>query len=503
MIKKWLADPKFRDLLVIALIILLNILPRLAYILSPGFFIDGDEAILGTAVQDLLNNHNLQVFLAGQNYGFVPFEVLAASALGLFFGVNIFSLKIAMLLFWLASVIILYYIGRKMFSDWRLSCLAVAFVSFIPVWFDWATKARIGYLTAFLFSNIVILLSLSKRNAVRIIGLSLSLVLIYYAQPLWLVIAAPFVVYYLVKDYRLKDTAIFTISTLIIWGASRLLLSAIDFNYQLQSRLGFDQLADNIQNIFHYYSVAYSGRFFDAAGLSLDSLAVSVSGLLVVMLGIAIVYNVYLASRRRIKRENALFLIVVVAYIVFMLLYDGERYHYRYLLPIFIPAAYLIVLTIEQLPSLKLKRYSYIFLTLYISMSLVSGLRSYVQVFPPLDDGYTEVERIESLGKFLRDNDINCVYALDWMTSQHIDYFLPDIIVRHQDIDPRRPQDSRQVDFLSRQSDDCALVGLWYQVSLFTSRYKLDEIFIINSRYVLHLRPQQEDLVKLQFKSAD
>jgi len=196
MINRWFKTEANKDLIIILALLLLNILPRLIYILSDGFFMDGDEAILGTVVQDVFKNNHFSLFLNGQNYGFVFFEILMGSIASLFFGVNMLSLKISIFIFWLINIVILYYIGKKIFLNRRFAFLAVLLISFIPVWYDWATKARFGYVSAFLFSDLVVLLTLFKKTKVRIIAISLCLLLIYYVQPLYLVVTAPFVVYY-------------------------------------------------------------------------------------------------------------------------------------------------------------------------------------------------------------------------------------------------------------------------------------------------------------------
>jgi len=499
MIKKWFKEAASKDLIIILALLLLNILPRLVYILSGGFFMDGDEAILGSVVQDSFNNHYLSLFLNGQSYGFVFLEVIMSVAVSLFFGANIFSLKIAIFIFWLANLVILYYIGKKIFLSRKFAFLAVLLISFIPVWYDWATKARFGYVSAFLLSDLVILLTLLKKTKVRIIAISLCLLLIYLVQPLYLVVTAPFVAYYFFNDFKFKDTLFFTFGSLVLIAVSHFLLSSIGFNYQLQNKLGFSEIARNSHNILSYYSVAYSGNFFDNLSFKGYYFSSLDSYIFIGILLIIIICNFYLILKNRIKKFNVLFLVSVLLYIFFMLFYNGEEYHYRYLLPFFMPSCYLIVLTIEQVSQLKLKKYLYILLVIYAFSSLFCGIISYPYIFPKLNNSYTEVERIEFLGDFLNAHDIKCVYALDWITSQHINYFIPWITERHQAIDPRRPQDSNETDSYQR-ANKCALVGLWYQMPLFTGIYKLNDIYVVQGRYVVYLHPQREDLLKLNFK---
>lgn len=497
MIKKWFKEEANQDLVLILALLLLNILPRLIYLLSGSIFMDGDEAILGTVIQEVFNNHHFSLFLNGQSYGVVFIEVLMGSFVSLFLGVNLLSLKITIFIFWLINLVILYYLGRKVFLSRKFAFLAVLLISFAPVWYDWATKARFGYVSALLFSDLVILLTLSKKKNLRIAAISPLLLLIYYIQPLYLVVTAPFVVYYFFKDFKFKNTLYFALESVGLLALSHLSLAGMGFNYQLQNKLGVSEIARNLKNIFNYYAVAYSGNFFDRVSLRSDYLSFLASDIFIGIFGLAIIYSLYLILKNKIKRNNILFLVSSLFYIFFMLFYQGEDYQYRYLLPFFMPSIFLIVLVIEQLPRIKLKKYLFLFLTIYAIFSLLSGIIFYNYIFPKLADGYTEVERIEVLGGFLNAHNIRCVYALDWLTSQHIDYFIPGVVARHQTIDPRRPQDSNRVDL---GQPECALVGLWYQMPLFSSLYRLNDIYVVNNRYVVHLYPHREDLLKLNFK---
>lgn len=502
MIKQLLKAPVNKDLIIIFALLLLNILPRLIYILSDGFFMDGDEAILGTVLRDVFTNNRFSLFLSGQNYGFILVEVLIGSIVSIFFGVNMLSLKIAIFILWLINLVILYYIGKKVFLSRGFAFLAVFLISFIPVWYDWATKARFGYVSAFLFSDLVVLLTLLKKTKVRIVAISLCLLIIYYVQPLYLVVTAPFVAYYFLKDFKFRETLFFAIGSFVLLAGSRFLLSGIGFNYELQNKLGFSEIDRNIRNIFSDYSVAYSGSFFDNVSLESHYFSSLVSHVFIGILLLIFLYNFYLIFKNKIEKISFLFLVSVLLYILFMLFYNGDEYHYRYLLPFFMPSCFLIVLTVERLPKLKLKKYLSIFLVIYAIFSLVSGILFYNDVFPKLSDGYTEVERIQFLGESLNTRNIKCVYALDWITSQHIDYFIPEVTSRNKEIDPRRPQDSYIVDSY-QQANGCALVGLWYQMPIFAGLYKLNDIYVVSNRYVVYLYPQREDLLKLNFKLTD
>ncbi len=503
MFKKFLTVIKSKDFLFIILIILFNSLPRIAYFVNKGFFIDGDEAIFGTMIQGFLNNGDLPLFFSGQNYGFVSFEVLLGAILGFFFGINIFSMKIAMLLLWLASIIVLYYAGKKIFNSRKWALLATLFASSVPAWFDWATKARGGYLTALLASSVIFLLAVSKKNNCRSVVIGVLLVLIYYAQPLWLPVALPLAAYYFLVNYNFKSVLIFASSLIGAFLGSKVLLYFLGQSYQSQNKLGFEQLASNIKNIISHYYVSYGGRFFDVSRLKLNPWASFNSGVFIGIFILAILFCLYLLSVKKLKKINLAILLSVVLFVIFMLFYNDREFSYRYLLPFFIPAVFLIVSTAKQVAHPIFRRVLFWFLMVYSVFSLICGAIFHNYIFAKINDNYTEVERIEYLKKFLNQNNIKCVYATDWIISQHVDYFIPDVMARHQEIDNRRPQDAVVVDSEYKQNNNCALVGLWYQLPSFSQLYNLGDIALVRGRYLVHLRPQPEDLVRLGFEPAN
>jgi hypothetical protein len=492
-----------RDWIIIVIIIILNVLPRLIYFLNKGFFVNGDEAIVGVMVRDALTTGHIPLFFYGNNYLLVFFEVLWAAVVSFLFGANIFTLKIAMLMFWLASMVILYYAGKKVFANRQISFLNVCLISFIPVWVDWATKASGGYLTALLFSNIVILLALLKRSLVRTVFISLSLLIIFYAQPLWLVITIPFLAYYFLNNFKFKPTILFVSGSFLLWLITRALLRATDFNYQLQNKLGLGQLARNFKNIFSDYSIAYSGQFFDAVVLKMNTASTICGGFFVVLLLAAVTFDLYLLIRRRLNKIEITFLGSVVLYIVFMLFYSEAEFSHRYLLPIFIPSIFLIVLAAKRLSRSKLNNLVWGFLSVYAVFSLVCGVLFYNYVFAQPKDGYSEVERIEFLNDYLTSKQVVCAYTMDWIISQHFNYFINDVVNRSQTTDSRRPMESAAVDQLYKQGGNCALVGLWYQLPAFVNLYNLRDIFIVSGRYVIYLNPQRDELLKLGFKLSE
>jgi len=493
-----------RDWINIIIIIILNVLPRLVYFLNKGFFIDGDEAIFGSMVKELVNNGHLSLFFPGQSYGFVFFEVLTAGLISFLFGANIFTLKIAMLLFWLASMITLYFLGKKLLASRQWALLAVLSVSSIPVWFDWASKARGGYLTALFLSLIITSLVFCKRNTVRIMAVSISLALIYYSQPLWLIIVSPFVAYYFLKSFNIRSALTAVAGLFLSFASLEAIFRIAGFHYQAQNKLGLDHIGANFQSLLHNLGVAYSGKFFDVAAAKIGSIIAINAAIFVFLLLLAVAYNLYLLVIKKIKISSLLFMLAVVLYMVFMLFYNDPEFSYRYLLPLFLPGMILIVLTVKNLPSPGWRFYLKIFLILFAAFSLLCGACSYNYIFAqPHDDYSSEVGKIGLLKKYLNDNQVVCAYTMDWIVSQHLNYFIGDIVNRSREPDPRRPADYILTDRLYRQGADCALVGLWYQMPAFVQFYGLQDTMIIGRRYIVYLHPRRDDLLKLGFKLPD
>jgi hypothetical protein len=480
----------------------LNVLPRLIYFMDKGFFIDGDEAIFGSMVNDFVRHGHLSLFFSGQNYGFVFFEVLAAGLVSFVFGANIFTLKISMLLFWLAGMILLYFLAKKLLASRQWALLATLLVSSVPVWFDWASKARGGYLTALLLSQLIMLLAFSKKTTARIITVSLSLVIIYFAQPLWLVVVLPFVAYYFLKRFNFRQLLLSGAGLVLGFAVLELIFKAIGFHYESQNRLGFAHVIPNLQNLFHNLYVAYSGRFFDVSAAKIYTAIAIDSGLFIGLLFLAIAYNVYLLAAKNIKTSSLLFLLSVIFFLIFMLFYNDAEFSYRYLLPLFLPAIVLIVLTVKDLPSPDLRYLLKIFLAIYAAFSLICGVCFHNYILPEPKDDYSEMERFGDLYGFLKDKHVTCAYDMDWMISQHLNYFTEDIVSREPDSNPRRPDDLSQVDRLNQQTGDCALIGYWYQLPVFVQVYGLRDTVFIDGRYVVHLHPKRPDLLRFGFKMS-
>lgn len=167
----------------------ITILTRLPHFLSPHFFIDGDEAIVGIMGNDLLNGKNFPVFFYGQNYGLSTLEVFFAAFWIKLLGSTILALKLASLsLFSLGITFITIGLQKKSIVNWKIILIISLLITF-PSWTLWATYLRGGYLTAFLCCCLVFYLtsgSMNKNRHFVLLGLIagigfLSQMLIFFA----------------------------------------------------------------------------------------------------------------------------------------------------------------------------------------------------------------------------------------------------------------------------------------------------------------------------------
>ncbi len=180
-----------RSPLVIALsLTALAVLTRLPALLSPELMPDPDEALIGMMAIDRMHGGAPSLFLWGQNYGFSLIEVeIAARAFSLL-SISTAVLKGSMLVPFVAGVIWLAVWMRRMHGA-RAAWIAGALVVLCPAWFSWSLKARGGYLTAFAFAQLALVIATwrTDRRAARAVRLALIAAcagLVSLAQVLWL-----------------------------------------------------------------------------------------------------------------------------------------------------------------------------------------------------------------------------------------------------------------------------------------------------------------------------
>lgn len=198
---------------------------RLLLLGARGQAVDGDEAILGLMAGHLLDGRGVPFFFYGQRYGFSLVEASLVAAGYAMFGRDDAVLKWSMLPLWAAGWGFAVLTVRRR-AGVGAAAVAGLLLAWSPAWLFWSMKARGGYLTSFVAAHAVIWLC--DRGAVgakqagvtrtatllRNLFIGGGLGLVYWAQPLWLPCAAPFLAAYLFRARSAATTAAVAISAL-------------------------------------------------------------------------------------------------------------------------------------------------------------------------------------------------------------------------------------------------------------------------------------------------
>lgn len=195
------------------IIITVAIISRLPQLLSPDFMLDGDECIMGIMAKHFVEGRTIPFFFYGQNYGFAFIEVLVISAGYLLFGMSDYVVKLSVFAMWIAGVIFFYKTLLHISNNNKLAALGFTLLFILtPAWALWSMKARGGYITAFLFSNIVLYISLRNRdsnNRLVWICAGIASAIIFFSQPLWLAGLLPFLVLGIWKDGTIRNVLLY------------------------------------------------------------------------------------------------------------------------------------------------------------------------------------------------------------------------------------------------------------------------------------------------------
>jgi len=114
-----------------------------------------DEAIVGVMARHILDRGERPLFYYGQSYGGGgALEAYAAALLFAIAGESTAALKMAPLVFWLASIPATYWVARAI-GGRGAARLAVLLYAFAPPTFEWSLAARGGYVETTLFSMLL------------------------------------------------------------------------------------------------------------------------------------------------------------------------------------------------------------------------------------------------------------------------------------------------------------------------------------------------------------
>lgn len=200
----------------ILLIIIVAIISRLPQLLSANFVMDGDECVVGLMSKHLMEGKSIPFFFYGQNYGFSFVEVLAVTVGYTLAGISDYVVKLSVFVLWLVGVLFFYKSLLVINPSKKWVALAFALILVLcPAWAVWSMKARGGYLTSFMLSNVVLYISLCRTDSKWVWFLAgVFCVTIFYSQPLWLPGLLLFVVFGVLKQKSLSKIIFFILGIL-------------------------------------------------------------------------------------------------------------------------------------------------------------------------------------------------------------------------------------------------------------------------------------------------
>ncbi len=440
-------ETRRESLILILLFVLTAALFRLPHLMSGWVAIDGDEAIVGLMARDLLQGESFPVFFYGQRYGLSLFEVLPLAAAFRFFGEEPTVIRVTMLLLWCIGGVFTVRGVQNVGGG-----LGAAFVGLVlatlPMWLGWSMKARGGYITAFLASQAAFwILTYFLRNRVQIapavpaggarlqlvefperdgdgdrrnrqrtvllgIGLGLALSVIAFAQPLFLVPLAPFLVFVRPLSAWMGLVAGFAViaaplmvraqSSEAVWDPN--LFAMLDPNGFVQ--IPFRLAAAFGGQYFYLFSgepaelVLWSGRLFAAVGV----LALAAA----------------LLSQRRDRWTDLIWAsaVGILSHLLVTLWIRPDQFAFRYYLPLGVPFSLLVgLLMARYVQGVWGRRFAYVgsaFLFGLAAATAWSGRATSLAVTPG-EEHVPERAATEALLERLDEHRVRHVFALDGM----------------------------------------------------------------------------------------
>jgi len=161
----------------IVAIVLVGLIPRLAFLIETGFGIESDEAIVGLMARHILDGDGIPVFYYGQNY-LGSLEAILVSGSFWLFGESNFSLKLVPLICSLIFIVVSYFLARQ-YGGERVARLSALLVAVPPqALMIWSLKARGGFIELLIIGSlslIIVTQSVQRTTTVKLASLGLVL----------------------------------------------------------------------------------------------------------------------------------------------------------------------------------------------------------------------------------------------------------------------------------------------------------------------------------------
>jgi hypothetical protein len=430
---------------------------RLPHLLGGHVALDGDESIVGLMARDLLAGKRVPVFFYGQRYGLALVEVAPLAAAFRLFGEAPIVIKATILALWLVGGIFAVRAAGRFAGT--IAALGTALVlATLPAWIGWSMKARGGYVTAFVASQIALWIIAGmaepwRRGAGLALGVCLALV--FFAQPFFVLPILPFL---LLVERR-------------AWTRVALGLAAVAIPLALASQGSLVAWQPRLFGPFDPQSVAAMGEriptalggvfFYTEAGAPPQA-ARFAGGVLDIMFAVGVGYAVFARARDRstdaIRRAAAGAMLVLCA----VLWIRADEFAYRYLLPIAAPLAFLIGAIAARISAAGWVRSATLAIALLsaIGASVAWADRAVSFAVVPGDDVADETAATGALLEHLRARGIAHVFVTDPMYQWNLIFESGGhLAARWIYALDRIPEIPRAVDRALREGRPVALIG--------------------------------------------
>lgn len=441
------------------IIMTVAVISRLPQLMSVNFVLDGDECVVGLMSKHFIEGKTVPYFFYGQNYGFSFIEVLAITVGYTFAGISDYAVKLSVFVLWLVGVLFFYKSLLAINPSQKWVALAFALILVLcPAWAVWSMKARGGYLTSFMLSNIVLYICLSSTdNKWTWLLAGVLCVTIFYSQPLWLPGLLLFVLYGISKRNPLSKIVFFILG----------ILPSVLFFTTIKQQAG-NYWRPNIfsQPTWERVVAAPSWLYDSLTGyyyLNMKSEADTATHIFVILFiattAIAVCVALYTILKPG-KKQLLIVALISLAASVLPILFV-EIYAPRYMLPVTCSALLLIVIVGQYIQEQKVLGGTMVCLAAAGTIAMM-GFKNYQF------DGETKAEVIDAI-RYLEKRDIKHVYCSGSLVQWKLIFYSNErVIARYYSPVERYMPYVKVVDSaFHAQPQKVAIVGVKWQVGGF------------------------------------
>lgn len=413
---------------------------------SPHWFADGDEAIVGLMATHLLHGKRFPSFFYGQIYGFAILESGVAALLLTLGATPTWALKLAAFFWFSVGLIGWQKWGEVHGGDRTQSLILGVLLATAPAWGLWALKARGGYVTAFGLLPWSLWL-LSGSSSVRRFFAGILTPIILFSQPLFLAGWFPWAFWHL-RRVKVKSGISSWLFGLVLSVLFIGFISPADRAYWAPRVFGVPT-AETLRVSVINFLLSFSGSYSFSAIWPINTFQ-----LLLVVVSLLLMTGLTLGWMKRLRSEPIsspgsvamISLFASFAYIP-LLISSSPRY--------FLPVALFLAVAI-WINAPRLVIVSWIVLSLTATFTV--GNRDFTA--SPLPAGTTEEKTMEELLDKLREKDIQGVYSMHPHLQWQIMYYSRgEIPARWVEPADRVPEYPMKVDHALFSGKRVAVVG--------------------------------------------